>query len=83
MTIPANPVVWVRAFAHRRCDECKEGILQGDRMVIYYDRTVEAPKPAYHIKRHYCEPCGKLLEDSLTTTEAWDVRSGPGSRKDL
>lgn len=54
------------------CDECCGPIWPGDPMVIYVERYLEGPtlKPQErYVTRHYCGGCGKLLEDSLTTTE--------------
>jgi RNase P subunit RPR2 len=54
------------------CDECTAAIWPGDSMVVYDDIASHDGRDGspLHIKRHYCDACGKLLEDSLTTTEA-------------
>jgi hypothetical protein len=74
MTATASPVadvVWSTAPAICVCSECAEYILPGNRMAIYDE--VLAPDVLTGekkiIERVYCEDCGHLLEDSLTTTE--------------
>jgi len=37
-------------------------------MAIYDDVALESWGKRTHTMRHYCESCGHLLEDSLTTT---------------
>jgi len=54
------------------CDECCDPIWPGDAMVVYVERyigTASYTPQEKFIARHYCDACGKLLEDSLTTTE--------------
>lgn len=54
------------------CEECSDPIRPGNALVIYVERYISHYPPGQEkfITRHYCEDCGKLLEDSLTTTEA-------------
>ncbi len=65
----ANPVLWTRSLHSRLCDECREGILPGDPMAIYDDDAIVDYGNHLRTTRHYCEDCGHLLEDSLTTLE--------------
>jgi len=54
------------------CDDCSGPIWPGDMMVKYdehYRDGATPDSPMRSIIRHYCAPCGLLLEDSLTTTE--------------
>jgi RNase P subunit RPR2 len=52
------------------CDECSDPIWPGDAMVIYVERSFTGyTGREMFISRHYCDRCGKLLDDSLTTTE--------------
>ena len=60
-------LTWITARHPRLCDEDGAEILAGDRMAIYGDEAVHFPLKHSHTTRHYCEPCGHLLEDSLTT----------------
>ncbi len=70
MKADVMPVRWEPAHELTPCSECRELILVGQRMATYMDKGVEGYGHHFEIKRHYCEDCGKLLEDSLTTTEA-------------
>lgn len=63
-------VTWASARIADICDECFDPIRPGQTVAIYDDEYVRPNQPHGHIKRTYCETCGKLLEDSLTTTEA-------------
>jgi len=63
-------LTWDLARHSRLCDEDGAEILAGDRMAIYDDESVHFPLKHEHTRRHCCEDCGKLLEDSLTTTES-------------
>ena len=66
----ANPVRWITAHRSHRCHECRDAILAGDRMGVWDDVTVGFWGLWHnHTIRRYCEDCGHLLEDSLTTTE--------------
>jgi hypothetical protein len=59
---------WLLSVTPRSCEECAEPILYGERMAIYDDVALESWGKRTHTMRHYCESCGHLLEDSLTTT---------------
>lgn len=61
----ASVVHWHTATVVLGCSECGEVAYPGERYVTYLDRCVNGPTT----KRTYCDGCGKLLEDSLTTTE--------------
>jgi len=52
------------------CDECNGLIQPGDRMARWTEEGLGSYGFPFHINRRYCEDCGQLLEDSLTTTEA-------------
>lgn len=52
------------------CDECCDPIWPGNNIVIYVERYIHGAGKEAFVTRHYCADCGKLLEDSLTTTEA-------------
>lgn len=52
------------------CDECAAPIWPGNAIVVYVERYVTRRGQEAFVTRHYCGDCGKLLEDSLTTTEA-------------
>lgn len=70
MTAPVSNPRWVTAERACLCQECYDLVRTGDRMAIYIDRGIQGHNAArFQIRRHYCEPCGRLLEDSLTTTE--------------
>lgn len=74
MTSPSTRlgVIWIMARIHHLCEECEEQIQPGDPMAVYDDISVNSWGKHLHTKRHYCEECGHLLEDSLTTTEAME-----------
>jgi hypothetical protein len=64
-------LVWRQSPYSHYCVECGGAIMRGDREAVYNDVFVTGTFPLrHHIKRIYCEECGHLLEDSLTTTEA-------------
>jgi hypothetical protein len=70
MTDEANPVRWIRAARFHHCSECADLIFPGSLMAVWIEITFEGyVGTRIHTKRHYCESDGKLLEDSLTTTE--------------
>ena len=71
MSRPVNGVRWSMLHGTYKCAECAEIILPGERMATWDDVTVGKAGPPRHdcTRRHYCEGCGELLEDSLTTTE--------------
>jgi hypothetical protein len=67
-------VRWSMLHGTHKCDDCHTVVLPGERMATYDDVTVSSrswkiPPDHDHKILHFCEPCGKLLEDSLTTTE--------------
>jgi hypothetical protein len=64
-----NGVIWGKAPNVGRCAECTERFAVGDRIA----RFTETGLTGYtgrrmHLRRNYCEPYGRLLEDSLSTT---------------
>jgi hypothetical protein len=62
---------WTKAKIADICDEGSEPIWPGDDIVIYVERIFTGYSGHESFTtRHYCERCGKLLEDSLVTTEA-------------
>jgi hypothetical protein len=64
-------VAWVEARIAEICDECFDPIRPGDAMALYDDVAHEGYTGSpTHTRRTYCQSCGRLLEDSLTTTEA-------------
>jgi hypothetical protein len=67
-----NDVTWTTRRHACPCSECGNIIAAGNPVALFdeIDRRCGLFSPQVHIARIYCEPCGKLLEDSLTTTEA-------------
>jgi len=65
----ANEVRWEPAHELTSCSECRDFIFVGQPMATWDDVSPAWLRPAVHTKRRYCEDCGKLLEDSLSTTE--------------
>jgi hypothetical protein len=75
MGLKSQPgVTWITTDHPRVCNECRQSIYAGDRIAVYDDESISAASltvlKRVHIKRIYCEECGHLLEDSLTTTES-------------
>jgi hypothetical protein len=70
LTSIANPVRWSVCLLRRPCSECGETIPAGEPMARWTEIDGAFPYPPIRVPRHYCKPCGELLEDSLTTTEA-------------
>ncbi len=75
MSTAVTSVKWAPAPGYRECDECNRVILPGEPLATWIEvfagkRSFGAFIQRDRIKREYCEDCGKLLEDSLTTTEA-------------
>jgi hypothetical protein len=65
---PAIGIRWKQAQRPHHCAECACEIFVGDTIAIYDEACgVGLSFPPFH--RIYCELCGHLLEDSLTTTE--------------
>jgi hypothetical protein len=66
----AEPVRWVIAGHPHACCEIGAPISRGEKFAHWIE--ILAPdefKRRAHVPHDYCEPCGHLLEDSLTTTE--------------
>lgn len=71
LNLVSHPVRWVTARYPRTCSECGVRIQVGERMALYADTFLFGYSATpFTTLRHYDEGCGKLLEDSLTTTEA-------------
>jgi len=62
-------VHWIALHPEHICDECGAEIRWDELMAAWFEVASAWPYPSRRIKRHYCEECGHLLEDSLTTTE--------------
>ena len=65
----AKRVHWMMASHSHKCHECGEEILRGIRFAHYTDILAPYNGCSERIPYDYCEECGHLLEDSLTTTE--------------
>ena len=65
-----NGVTWGKAINVGRCAECSVRFAVGDRVAGYTEQGLTQEGRTLRLRRRYCEPCGHLLEDSLTTTES-------------
>lgn len=64
-------LMWIITGLDETCDECSAALQPGDEIAVYNDRYLDGQtQKVRHEVRVYCKPCGELLEDSLTTTEA-------------
>ena len=70
MTEKLERVHWMMASRPHTCCECGEDILPGMRFAHWIEVLA---KDCYgkqlRVPHDYCAECGRLLEDSLTTTE--------------
>lgn len=62
-------VAWSVCQRTIKCEECTQLVMVGEPTATYEDRGLEGWGKLWRRKVRYCEHCGKLLEDSLTTTE--------------
>jgi hypothetical protein len=70
MTDRIEPVRWLIASHPHTCCECGVEIWTGTRFAHYVEILAAEStglRPRY--PHDYCAECGRLLEDSLTTTE--------------
>jgi hypothetical protein len=65
-----EPVRWVIAGHPHACCECGAPISRGEKFAHWVEILAgDSYGKHARVPRDYCEPCGRLLEDSLTTTE--------------
>lgn len=66
-----NGVTFAKAINVGRCAECSVRFAVDAPIAHYTETGLHGMPPRnMRLRRRYCEPCGRLLEDSLTTTDA-------------
>jgi hypothetical protein len=61
---------WAVAKTAEICEECSALIWPGDRVALYTNISTVAYGRQRRARAPFCQDCGALLEDSMTTTEA-------------